>query len=169
MPCLINSGYSLGCRDSVGGFEWLAIASYNNATIYTYGTNSVVDSFSPTASFYKFEQYTEQGLASQEGAFDNMNGTSHYTQTITFTLEQMTAAIREQFLALTQARVRVIAKTQNSKYLLFGRINGGRSSAATSGPGQAMGDLSGYTITFEFKEPEPASLVDETFALSLIV
>jgi len=169
MACTINSGYSLGCRDSVGGIEYVAIASYDSSTQYTTGTTYSIDSFSPTASFYKFEQFVEQGLASQEGAFDNVNGTSFYTQTVTIVLEKMDTQTREQFLALTQARVRIIFKTQNGRYFLVGQVNGARASAGSAGPGQALGDLAGFTLTFEAKEPTPAVELEPTFAESLIV
>jgi hypothetical protein len=169
MSCLINSGYTLGCRDSVGGVEYIAIAAHSSSTVYTYGTSSLITGMSPTQSFYKFEQYTEQAIASQEGGFDNNTGTSFTTQTITITLEQMDAATREQFVALTQARVRIIVKTQTGKYFLFGLKNGGRASASTSGPGQAMSDLTGFTLTFELKEPLPVNEMDSTLALSMIV
>ena len=169
MSCVISSGYSLGCRDSAGGIEWLAIAAYDTQTTYTFGTCSIVTGMSPTASFYLFEQYTEQGMASQEGAFDNITGTNHTVQTVQLTLEKMEACVREQFLALTQARVRILVKTQNGRYFLFGLRNGGRASAGTSGPGQNLGDLSGFQLTFEFKEPEPSHEVEEALALSLIV
>lgn len=169
MSCLISSGYSLGCRDSAGGVEWLAIAAYDTQTTYTTGTCSLITGMSPTMSFYLFEQYVEQGMASQEGAYDNITGTNHTVQTVMLTLEKMDACTREQFLALTQARVRVIAKTQNGRYFLFGKVNGGRASAGTSGPGQNLGDLAGFQLTFEFKEPEPAHEIDETLALSLVV
>lgn len=169
MACIINSGYSLGCRDSVGGIEFIAISSYDSTTTYVTGTNSIVDSFSPTASFYKYEQYTESSSATQEGTYDNVNGTAFQTQTITLILEDMDSETREKFLALIQARVRVIVKTQTGRYFLFGKVNGGRASASTSGPGQSLGDLAGYNVTLEFKEPEPAIEVDATFAESLIV
>jgi hypothetical protein len=169
MACIINSGYTLGCRDNTGGIEFIAIANYNGPLTLTFGTCSLINSFAPTQSFYTFEQYTEQGLANQTGAFDNMNGTGHQVQNITFILEKMDACSREQFLALTQARVRAIVKTQNGKYFLFGFKNGGRASASTAGPGQALNDLSGYSITIEFKEPEPAFEIEETFALSIII
>lgn len=168
MACVISSGYSLGCRDSVGGVEYIAISSYNDATTYTLGTASVITGISPTASFYKFEQYTEQASVTQEGQFNNETGTTHYVQTVTITLEKMDSATREQFLALTQARVRIIAKTQNGKYFLFGKVNGGRASAGTSGPGKAFGDLAGFTLTFELKEPEPANEVNAILAASII-
>lgn len=170
MSCPILSGYTLGCRDSVGGIEYIAIASHNSATVYTAtASSSELISWAPTASFYKFEQYTEQGSGTQEGSYDNETGTGFVTQTITIVLEQMTTALRDQFLALTQARVRVIVKSQNGTYWLFGKVNGGRASASSSGPGKAMGDLAGFTLTLEFKEPEPATEIEETFALSLIV
>jgi len=169
MSCAISSGYSLGCRDSVAGVEYIAISSYNSAITYTLGTFSVIEGISPTSSFYKFEQYTEQASVTQEGQFNNETGTTHYVQTVTITLEKMDAVTREQFLALTQARVRIIAKTQNGKYFLLGKVNGGRASAGSSGPGKAFGDLAGFTLTFELKEPEPMNEVYETLALSLIV
>lgn len=169
MACVFSSGYSLGCRDSVGGVEFIAISSYNSSTAYTLGTSSVITGISPTASFYKFEQYTEQASVTQEGQFNNETGTSHYVQTVTITLEKMDSATREQFLALTQARVRIIAKTQNGKYFLFGKVNGGRASAGSSGPGKAFGDLSGFTLTFEMKEVEPANEINAVLAESIIV
>lgn len=168
MACAISGGYSLGCRDNSGGIEYIAIASHSSSTTYTLGTQSLITGISPTASFYKFEQYTEQASASQEGQFNNETGTIHFVQTVTITLEKMDSATREQFLALTQARVRVIAKTQNGKYLLFGKVNGGRASAASSGPGKAYGDLSGFTLTFEFKESEPANEVQSSLATAII-
>ena len=168
MSCVINSGYVLGCRDSVGGVEYVAISTYHTSTSYTFGTASIITAISPTASFYLFEQYTEQAEASQEPTFDNETGTNHTVQTVTITLEKMDAATRAQFVALTQARVRVIVKTQNGRYFLFGVKNGGRASAASSGPGKGMGDLSGFTLTFEFKEPLPAHEVTEALATSII-
>lgn len=168
MSCVISSGYTLGCRDNTGGLEYIAISSHSSATTYTFGTASIITGISPTASFHKFEQFTEQGSATQEGGFDNAAGTNFTTQTITITLEKMDAATRAQYVALTQARVRVVVKTQTGRYFLFGLKNGGRASAATSGPGQAMGDLVGYTLTFEFKEPEPAHEILEAFAETII-
>jgi hypothetical protein len=169
MACVINSGYSLGCRDSVGGLEWVAISAYNSGTTYSIGTTFSVNSFSPTASFYKFEQFPEQGGSTQEGAFDNLNGTGFYTQNVTIILEKMDTATRAQFLVLTQARVRIIVKTQNGRYFLIGQVNGARASAGSAGPGTAFGDLAGFSITFEAKEPTPAVELEPVFAASLIV
>ena len=169
MSCVISSGYTLGCRDSVGGIEWLAIANYDTGTVFTLGTCSIITAMSPTYSFYQFEQYTEQASATQEGAYDNITGTNHTVQNIQVTFEKMDACTRDQFLALTQARVRIIILTQNGRYFLFGKKNGGRASASTSGPGQNMNDLAGFQLTFEFKEPEPAHEVDSTLVTQVLV
>lgn len=169
MSCVINSGYTLGCRDSVGGVEFVAIAAHSTSTAYTFGTASLITGISPTQSFYTFEQYTEQAVANFESGFDNATGTAHTIQSVTITLEKMDAATREKFVALTQARVRIIVKTQNGRYFLFGLKNGGRASAASGGPGQAMGDLAGYTLTFELKEPLPPYEIDATYAESIII
>lgn len=168
MACIIDSGYTLGCRDGIGGVEYIAIAAHDSDTTYTIGASSSITNISPTASFYKFEQYTEQALASEEGAFDNNNGTTFFTQTVTIILEQLDTTTRDQFLALTQARVRIIIKDMKGRYWLMGKINGARSSAASTGPGQALGDLQGFSITFEAKEAEPIQEIDSTYAESII-
>ncbi len=168
MACNINSGYTLGCRDSVGGVQFVAIAEYDSSTSYSIGASASITNISPTASFYKFEQYTEQAVSNQEGSFDNNNGTTFFTQTVTIILEDMDTTTRDQFLALTQARVRIIVKTNDGKYFLIGKENGARSSAASAGPGQALGDLQGFSITFEAKEAEPAQEIESTYAESII-
>lgn len=171
MSCTIDSGYSLGCRDQQGGVEFVAIATYASGTTYSTtdgGTHSAIDSISGTPTFYKYEQYTEQASSTQTGNFDNANGTTYFTQTVQLVLENMDTDTRNQFLALSKARVRIIIKTQTGKYWLIGKVNGARSSAAEAGPNQALADLAGFNITLEAMEPDPAQEVDATYAESII-
>lgn len=172
MSCPINSGYTIGCKDKQSGIEFFAIASYDGTTVFTMGsgsTASVIMSWSPTASYYKYEQFVEQGSATQEEETSNETGTLSVNQTIVLILEGMDYATRDKALALMQARVRILVKTNTGDYLLFGKKFGLRSSAATIGPGKAAGDLGGFSITLSGKEPEPAHFVDNTFALAQVV
>lgn len=172
MACPITTGYTIGCKDSQSGIEWIAISSYNGATVYTLGVGasaSEIQSFSATSSFYKYEQFTEQGSVTQEMETSNETGTIAFTETLVITLEVLDIATRDKVLALLQARVRVIVKTNRGDYILLGKKNGLRSSAASIGPGKMMGDLGGFSVTLLGREPEPAHFIKESFVTTLIV
>ncbi len=171
MSCPVNSGYVIGCKDKQSGIEYIAISSYDGTTVFTLGTGasaSELQSWTATSSFYKYEQFVEQGSATQEVETSNETGTLSTKQTIVLVLENMDIATRVQALTLLQARVRVIVKTNTGNYLLFGKKFGLRSSAGTIGPGKAFGDMGGFSITLEGKEPEPAHFVKDSFASAQI-
>jgi len=169
MACILNTGYTIGCRDNTGGVQTLAIGPWELGTTYTYGGDGEITATSyATASFYEFEQYTEQASATGEVTANNENGTIFNTQTLTFIMEKMDAPTRAKFLILTQGRFRVLIKTQNGEWLLMGRLNGARLSAGTNGPGKAFGDLAGFTGTLTAVEPEPVHIIEEAEALRLI-
>ena len=168
MACPISSGYVIGCKDKQSGIESFAISSYDGSTTFTLGTSSVIFNMSPTASYYRYEQFVEQGSATQEEATSNETGTTGITQTIVLILENMDAATRIKAMALMYARVRVLVKLNDGNFLLFGKNKGLRSSAGSAGPGKASTDLGGFSITLSGKEPEFAHFVDATYAASII-
>ena len=169
MACILNTGYTIGCRDNTGGVQTLAIGAWELGTTYSYSIDGEILTTSyATASFYEFEQYTEQASATGEVTANNEFGTIFNTQTLTFIMEKMDAPTRAKFLILTQGRFRVLIKTQNGEWLLMGRLNGARLSAGTNGPGKAFGDMAGFTGTLVAVEPEPVHIIDETEALRLI-
>lgn len=172
MACPVNIGYTVGCKNRQSGIEYFSISSYDGTVSYTFGSGasaSVIYSWSPTASYYKYEQFVEQGSATQEEETSNETGTTAVNQTITLILEDMDYATRDKVLTLLYARVRVMAKLNNGEYLLFGKKFGMRSSAASAGPGKAAGDLGGFSVTLVGKEPEFAHFVLSTYASTQII
>lgn len=170
MACLLTSGYTLGCRDNIGGIQEVFIGAYNGDSLtYQLGTNNIIGTFSgATVSFYTFEQEIETGSYTENGVFSTENGTAFYEQTLTITLHKLDAALRNQILLLGQGKWRIIIKSQRGDYYLMGYQNPVRVSASTPGLGKAYGDLNGAVITFMGKEPAPAYLVSSTAALQLI-
>jgi hypothetical protein len=169
MACILNTGYTIGCRDNTGGVQTLAIGPWELGTTYSYSIDGeILTSSQTSASFYEFEQYTEQASATGEVTANNEFGTIFNTQTLTFIMEKMDAPTRAKFLILTQGRFRILILTQNGEWLLMGRLNGARLSAGTNGPGKAFGDMAGFTGTLTAVEPEPVHIIDPTEALRLI-
>lgn len=170
MSCVLTSGYTIGCRDNIGGIQEVYIGTWNGADL-TYGltTSNVIDSFSGTwSSFYTFEQEIETGSFTENGVYSTENGTAFYEQTLEITLHKMEAAIRNQILILGQGKWRILILDQRGKYWLMGYQNPVRVSAATPGLGKAYGDLNGAVISFLGKEPEPAHEVDAAAAAVLL-
>ena len=171
MSCVLTDGYTLGCRDNIGGIQTVYIGEWNGDDLtYGFTTSNVIDSFSgATVSFYTFEQEIEVGSYTENGVFSTENLTAFYEQTLTITLHKLDAVLRNQILLLGQGKWRIIIKDQRGLYWLMGKQNPVRVSAATPGLGKAYGDLNGAVITFMGKEPEPAHEVTSTAALSVIV
>lgn len=171
MACVLTSGYSLGCRDNIGGIAEVYIGEWNGDSLgYTFGTNSIITAFTgTTGSFYTFEQEIETGSYTENGVFSTENGTAFYEQTLTLTVHKLEAALRNQLLILGQGKWRIIIKDQRGKYWLMGKQNPVRVSASTPGLGKAYGDLNGSVITFMGKEPEIAHEVQASAALTVIV
>lgn len=170
MACVLTNGYTLGCRDNVGGIQSVFIGEYNGDSMtYVLGADSIIGTFSgATVSFYTFEQEIETGSYTENGVFSTENGTAFYEQTLTITLHKLDAALRNQILLLGQGKWRIMVLDQRGVYHLLGKQNPVRVSAATPGVGKAYGDLNGVILTFLAKEPEPAHIVSSVAALKLI-
>ena len=170
MACNLTSGYSLGCRDSLGGIQRVYIGTWDADTVYGLtGPCDTINSISPTASFYTFEQELETASFIQNGQYSTENGTSFYEQTLEITLQKLDACNRDQIKILGQGVWRVIILDQRGTYWLMGKQNPIRVTAATPQLGKAFGDLNGAVITFTGKEPEPAFPLTTAAALSMIV
>jgi hypothetical protein len=170
MSCVLTNGYTLGCRDNIGGVQEVYIGEYNaDALTYSFTASNVIDAFGgATVSFYTFEQEIETGSYTENGVFSTENGTAFYEETLTISLHKLDATLRNQILLLGQGKWRIIIKDQRGVYHLMGKQNPVRVSASTPGVGKAYGDLNGAVITFLGKEPEPAHIVSTAAALSVI-
>jgi hypothetical protein len=163
MACLLNAGYQLGCRDSIGGIQIAYVGNFNSDQLYTLDANNNIIGLtgSGTSSYYTFEQEMETGEFNQEGAFSVENGTVFFTQNLVLTFHKNDAALRNLLLVLSQANMSVIVKDQRSEYWLLGFQNGVRVTAGSMNTGKAFGDLNGVTLTLTGKEPQPAHRIDD--------
>jgi hypothetical protein len=168
--CVLTNGYTLGCRDNIGGIQEVYIGEYNGDSMsFTLGTDNIIGTFSgATVSFYTFEQEIETASYTENGNFSTENGTSFYEQTLTISLHKLEASLRNKVLLLGQGKWRIIIKDQRGVYHLMGFQNPVRVSASTPGVGKAYGDMNGAVVTFLCKEPVPAYIVEASAALSVI-
>jgi hypothetical protein len=163
MACLLNTGYSLGCRDSIGGIKAAYIGNWSSGATYTLDANEIITAFSgATVSYYTFEQEMETGEFNQEGAYSTENGTVFFNQNLVLTFHKNDATLRNQLLVLSQANMSIIVEDQRGSFWIMGYQNGVRVTAGAMNTGKAYGDMNGVTLTFQAKEPEPAYNISAT-------
>jgi len=161
MSCILDGGYQLGCKDSLGGIQEAYIASFTGSTTYTYDANDVILTITDTNNFYTFEQRNEQGEFVQTGNHSVENGTNWYEQAVSLIFTKNDADLRNSLKLLAQSTLLVIVKDQNGKYWIVGEQNGADLTASTQSAGKAYGDLNGSTVTLTGKEPCPAREVSQ--------
>lgn len=165
MSCLISSGYTLGCRDNIGGVLRVFIGNFDPDAVYTESTDGEITAVTPSTTspttYYAFEQEMETASFNQEGQYSTENGTVFFDQQLSLMFHKNDATLRNLLIVLSQANLSVIVVDQRGSAWLMGRQNGVRAISGTKSTGQAYGDMNGVTITLQGKEPEPANPIPD--------
>lgn len=157
MACALTSGYTLDCRDSIGGIKSVYIIEFGNVSGYTSSAGSVTAiSKANGGRFYKYNLTRATGEAMEEYQDSEENGTSFQRQTVSFVLNKMQAATRNEILLLAQNRLIMVVEDNNSKYWIYGKDNGLMRAGGSAKTGKAWADRNGYELTFVGDEQYPA-------------
>jgi len=169
MSCILNNGYSLTCRDNIGGIQRAYIRNWSASTVYTYDSGGTITGGTNTGnSFYTFEIRPETGgFDPGVGNHSLENGTNFWAQELTIVMHKYQASIRTLLYALAQTEMEVIVLDQNNNYILMGEQNGANLTASKASVGSKYGDMNGVTMTLTAKEPKAATFVSSTFAATL--
>ena len=121
----------------------------------------MIDTIGGTPSWFKFEV---KGNSSFEQAINSSreNGTTFVEQTLNLTFKKMSKQTHQEVKLLAYARPHVVVEDNNGNKFMMGLEYGSEVTGGTIVTGAAMGDLSGYTLTFTAQEKIPANFVDAT-------
>ena len=170
MACtFISDGRALNCKDSVGGLKAVYFAAFDDATNIgwtkdsTGGTETIVD-ITSAGSVYKYDL---KGNSTFEQTINSSreNGTVFYEQVLNLTLPKLSAVDNKAVKLLASANPQVIVEDYNGNLFLVGRQHGADVTGGTIVTGGAMGDMSGYTLSFTGMETSPAEFLDPTDVL----
>ena len=161
--CDITSGFTLGCRDNVGGITNLYILSGSITTVAT-ASEGLISGITGSGEFFKFELFRQTSDFSEAITSTPENGTVFYEQTVNAVFFKLQSSTRNQVKVLAQnPDLKVIVETNNGtvdgvgRYWLLGEDRGMQLLSGTGATGTAFGDLNGYNLTFTGQEPNPAS------------
>lgn len=165
MACDISAGRTLPCKDSVGGLKSVYFINYDSAVSISVEADDTVNSatsWAATADVYEYELKGNSSLT-QNIQSSRENGTTAFEQVLELTLPKLSAADNQAIKLLAFGRPRIVVEDYNGNLFLVGREHGADVTGGTIVTGAAMGDLSGYTLTFTAMERIPANSVTGTF------
>lgn len=169
--CNLSSGFSLGCRDNIGGLEnvYILSGSVNSVT----ASAGSISNIAGTGTFYKFELPRNVGDFTETPTPSLENGTVFYSQVTNIAMHKLQASIRNQVKVLTaNPDLKIVVETNNGsddnvgQFFYVGRYRGSTVTGGTGGTGTALGDMNGYSLTFEAQEPYPVEEIATTGSLS---
>ena len=157
MACELTAGFTLDCKEGVGGIKAIylqQLADFQTGVTID-ATSGEVDGL-PTASIYQFTLPKHTGSFTEEVQSSVENGTIFYTQTVTATFFQLSAARRKQLEIIAKNRLVCFVLDNNNNIWMIGKVDGAEVTAMSTATGTAKGDLNGYTITFTAEEKNKA-------------
>jgi len=170
MACALTKGRTEPCKDVVGGITAVYFADFGTLGAITYdGTDTdVIDSFGGTPTWFKFEV---KGNSSFEQAINSSreNGTTFVEQTLNLNFKKLSKQTNNEVKLLAYARPHVVVEDNNGNKFMVGLEYGAEVTGGTIATGAAMGDMSGYTLTFSATEKIPANFVDATITADAAV
>jgi len=160
MACALTSGRSLPCKSAVGGLKTVYFADYGTLGTATIAAGEIT-AIAGTPTWYQFDIKGNSSLETTVNS-SRENGTTFYTQTLNLTLTFLDKSTQEEIKLLAAARPHVAIEDYNGNFFLVGLEHGAEVTGGTIVSGAAMADLSGFTLTFEAMETDPAYFVTST-------
>jgi len=166
MPgCDIANGRLEACKDSVSGIDAIYIINYgiqypDDVTFSAVaGEEDVITAVAGVSDLYKFEL---KGANSFEQTIQSSrdNGTTFFEQVVVAQLKRQDIAAHKTVKLLAYGRPHIVVRDRNLNFFLAGLERGCDVTAGTFSTGAALGDFSGYNLTFTGMENIPAPFLD---------
>lgn len=166
MACNLTQGFTLDCKDAVGGIKSIHLIDWAS-TGFTVSGGEVTATTVVSGDVYTYELPKGVGSMTTTTNVSQENGTVFNQSDIVARLRKLSTTKRNELKLLAQNRVFCIVKDNNDNYWLAGYEYGCDITAMTSESGTAMGDVQGYNFTLSAIEAESPYLVQAAVATTL--
>ena len=149
MACLLTTGRKLPCKKSVGGLKNIYFMDYD-PSVFTVTTGEIEEIDALAVAF----KYEIKGNSSLETTINSSRetGTTFYQSALNLTLTFLDQATQQEVQILASARPHIVVEDYNGNFILVGYENGCDVNGGTIVTGAGMGEMSGFTLTFEAME-----------------
>ena len=162
MACELSTGFTLDCKDGIGGIKQIVLVDKSLVTSFSFdGTETVTAIVGPSSGdLYTYELPTQTGSFEETINFNRDNGTVFYTQTVNVMLQKLSYAKRLELQNVATARVIVFVQDTNNNWWAVGYEYGADLSTGTAATGTVLGDMNGYTLAFTHEAAKRAYVLD---------
>jgi len=161
MSCALTSGFSIDCRDGIGGIVEFFLANKPTDFVQTQNPTGDITALSGTGlAFYRYEAEKNTAFVTETITNSRENGSSFVALAATYVLNGQSQARRNEIMLLSHAGVMVIGKDRNGNYKLYAPENLMTVGTAEVATGTAQGDRNGYTVNLVGEEPVLANKID---------
>ena len=166
--CAIQAGYTIDCRESIGGLQAVYIAEFGNITTVTEVSGLVTGITKATGKrFYKFEVPRAVANATSSGTGSEENGSFFFTHQVVFPINKRDSTTANIIRTLAKNKCMVVTLDMDGNYRMYGKGNGLFVSTVDSGSGTAAGDRQGYNLTLSGIEKDEMLQVTSAVGLAL--
>ena len=166
MACsTLTKGRVRPCKDSVGGLRNVYFVDYGSVD-FTIADDivSLVSAADSAATLYKYEVIKGGSSFTQNIQASIENGTVVFEQVLELSLHKLSAEDHKEIKLLSFGRPYIFVEDYNGNVFLAGREHGMEVTGGSIATGTAMGDMSGYTLTFTGMEVSPSQFVAQAVA-----
>ena len=160
MACILTKGRGLPCKSGVGGLKAVYFVDYGGLGALT-TSGGEVSAFGGTPTLMKFDIKGTSTLDTTVTS-SRENGTTFYESSLVMNLTFQEKQTSEEIKLLAVARPQIIVEDYNGNFFLLGEDHGCELTTGTFSSGAAMGDMSGYSLTFVSQETDPPLFVQSS-------
>lgn len=156
MPCAISSGYTIDCRESVGGVQTIWVIEKSKIASYgeTDGTLTGITMSPSGQTFYKIEVPRATAFATNAITASQENGTFFYTHVVSFPVNSRSATVRNLINVLAKNKCVFVTLEGDGVYRMYGAKFGLFLDSSESGSGTSLADRNGYMCSFSSQETD---------------
>ena len=168
MACAITSGYTIDCRENIGGLKAVYLIEFGNVSGVTEVSGLVTGLTKVVGKrFYKFEVPRAVANTSSAGTGSEENGSFFYTHQVVFPLNKRDSTTANVVRTLAKNKLMAVTLDMDGNYRMYGKGNGLYIATTESGSGTAAGDRNGYNITMSGIEVDDFLQVSNAVGLAL--
>ena len=163
MACTLTKGRIEPCNDVVGGIKDVYFTDFGDFGTVSQDADDQITDMTGTFTAYKYELKGNSSFE-QTVTSSRENGTTFFEQTLNLTLHKLSKEDNKEIKLLAYGRPHIAVEDYNGNVFVMGLEHGSEVTGGTIVTGAAMGDLSGYTLSFSAQEVKPANFVDSPTA-----
>lgn len=169
MSCAITSGYTLDCKDAIGGIKkvYFGNAEPSAMTLATNASGTITGVSG--ISFYAYELLPQGKNNFTETINSNAEvGTLFYTQQLSLEFTKLTQTTRNKLATIAKRRNVVVVETHDGTFFMLGQTYGLECSGGSALSGAAMAEFQGYQLQLTGMEKNPMNELSSVSAITVV-